>query len=288
MSEELKAILKSRKEIKIELTALGEQMSRNWDWLEDNHEKHVSYLSRKIDDLQQTLADETVIRESIEKELSACKAETQQGSVGLSDAPTEPLASQAPKPQIAIIIGHDSLVQGAYSRLLGLSEWQFYENMRVLNNWHLNADNSFDDYDLHIFHRDRRGIISAHEKLVKSGVKFDLVMEFHFNAFDGAAHGSEIIVDESYKENGLKFFATELNDRWCAAMLLRHRGVKFRKEGEAGHFNVSNYKDAPYFLVEPFFGDNEGDVMLVKNVNILKFFVNMAVEIINAGVYTNG
>ncbi len=213
----------------------------------------IDLRNKEIDDLQQTLANyqppkETYVEEHYDR----------------MDTVTLKKALNPYKPKIAIIIGHDALVQGAISPFLNKTEWEFY-NAQAVNG--IGAGNI-------LFYRNRNGVSSAHDAIRAHPRQFDLVLEFHFNAFSNPqANGAEILMAE-YLNKFERTLADHVLQEWCHTFGLRDRGLKFPAKGARGFKNVNGFTDAPTFLLEPFFGTNETDCDKIKNVNIVEWFVN--------------
>lgn len=241
---------------------LLESLKANFQQMEEKHLK-------TIDDLETTLANLSEENKTLIKQLK---------STGFDDilkVPTELLKAETKKPTIAVIIGHDELVRGAYSKHLEKHEWEFYVDQVLSSASQKNAD-------WYYFYRDRTGVKSAHDQIKKkinNGTKFDAILEFHFNAFNGYAYGAEILT------NNAKKLAENLLTHWCNKTEIRNRGVKQRLISARGGYNISALArdgiDTPYLLLEPFFGTDAKDCTKIKDINIVEFFVNKTAELLN-------
>lgn len=106
-----------------------------------------------------------------------------------------------------------------------------------------------------IFYRDRIGIRGAYRQVGAWGAAF--VVELHFNAFNGRAHGTETLYDADRNEAS-KAWAQRLQDGMLSVLGLRDRKLKELQPGDRGYTSVSAL-NIPSALIEPFFGDNPSD-----------------------------
>ena len=238
---------------------LFESLKENFKQMEQKHLK-------TIDDLETTIAN----LEAENKSLKETNPDYNAAYFGIKTE-TKP---KTYKPTIAIIIGHDEIVQGAYSKHLEKHEWEFY-NDQV-------KSSTSGKYKTYTVYRDRTGIKSAHDKIKKKindGIKFDAILEFHFNAFNGYAYGAEILTNNASK------VADNLLVLWDTKTGIRNRGVKQRLMSERGGYNISALErdgiNTPYLLLEPFFGTDKKDCDKIKDINIIEFFVNKTAELLN-------
>lgn len=113
----------------------------------------------------------------------------------------------------------------------------------------------------HRFTRDDGGVAGAAKRLKEKGVNFSI--EPHFNAYNGGAHGYEILVLKGDKKSEdqarlmLDYFASIYPGRRA-----RHdNGIKLIEKGDRGYYNLvaaKKYMDVA-ILSELFFGDNAID-----------------------------
>lgn len=88
---------------------------------------------------------------------------------------------------------------------------------------------------------------------------YDYVVEFHFNAFNGQAFGSEILVHTS--EKGVSVEETIL--RYLSNLGFRNRGVKRRND--LLNMNKCKSQGTSYALIETCFIDNVSDMEKFNN-----------------------
>lgn len=240
-----------------ELRRQSAQKDKMLESLKENYRQDTQKLKLEIDDLQQTLANYDAQTVTLDDETSRTL---------LENATTEYFPR---KPNIAVIVGHDHLVQGAWSKHLNQTEWDFWnEEIRALK---ILPEN------LQVFYRDRNGINSAHQKIKDSITEFDFAIELHFNAYRvQQANGAEILTAARYRD--FEVIAENVLERWCSATEIRNRGLKFPTEGTRGHTNVNNL-GIPTFLLEPFFGTNPSDCLKMRKAgNLFKTFINLFTE----------
>lgn len=82
---------------------------------------------------------------------------------------------------------------------------------------------------------------------------FDCVIEIHFNAYNGSAHGTETLYRTS------KSLATKVTNAIAKCGFL-NRGAKFRSDLQ--NMNVAYHKGIPYILIETCFIDSKSDMEL--------------------------
>ena len=146
--------------------------------------------------------------------------------------------------KIAIIVGHDPSEQGAYSKALSSSEYKY--NCEAAQYLKDIAD---------IYYRPTgRSYKAKMEQLAKeiNPKGYDLVIELHFNSFNGIANGCETV---GFKGSAL---AERIGKLYCDTISKHYnctnRGHKATvPEGRGYHF--TKLMRAPALILEPFFGD---------------------------------
>ncbi len=146
----------------------------------------------------------------------------------------------------AIVIGHDKKEQGAFSPFLQTTEFAY--NSKVAKALNLIG---FDVYN-------RSGIGNYKTQMQElasrmNPKKYSLVLDLHFNAFNGVANGVESL---SYAGNAK---TADLGNSYCEFISKTYgtinRGNKPLSEGGRGYWFL-RYQIAPALILEPFFGDN--------------------------------
>jgi len=164
---------------------------------------------------------------------------------------------------IVLIRGHKSIAPGAKS-VSGLHEWYYWEQVEKL----IHVPNK----SIHFVNREGTGISGSVERAAKH--KPDLIIQLHFNAFNGKAHGCEALYASPSKKiatEWCKFTAKELGRK--------NRGAKSVDRVGRGRTNVNHAQSAApqAFLIEPFFGDNSKDYVTVLEMAqcLNKYLVNL-------------
>ena len=151
------------------------------------------------------------------------------------------------KPKIAFVIGHTLFKKGAYSKILGFSEfdfwWQYKEDLEELGDVYRHNP-------LIPSYKVRQRIMAKKTK------DYDLVFELHFNMFNGNAKGAEACCYNSISSINLN---REFINKYCSLTGSNNRGVKILKPNSRGYWFVKSQKP-PAILYEGFFGDNKEDV----------------------------
>lgn len=155
--------------------------------------------------------------------------------------------------KVAFVIGHDKKSKGATSKHLiegkELSEFDFWKEF-VLKN--------ILDYGDIFTHES----ISSYEKKQKGTAEktkdYDLVIEFHFNSFNGKAQGVEAL--HYYKNNKTQAICEEFSALVSEKMGIKKRGLNGATASSSGNGYGFLYHSKPWaVLIEPFFGDNKND-----------------------------
>lgn len=158
-----------------------------------------------------------------------------------------------PNKKLAVVIGHNSQSQGAVRPDTGETEYVF--NSRIALWMEELARKMYPDMEIRTFRRQpmgsyRREINRVYDQTDAWGAH--LTMELHFNsAASAAATGTETLTSGTPASMAA---AVAVNDEVVAALGLRDRGVKTRREGRGSQSLISGR--APAILVEPFFGSS--------------------------------
>jgi N-acetylmuramoyl-L-alanine amidase len=156
--------------------------------------------------------------------------------------------------KIAIVVGHDSIEQGAFSNLLKKSEFAYYSEVVKLL--------PFDIY----YRSTKGGYKSKMEELAKqiNGKGYTLVIELHFNSFNGVANGSEALYFSG--SNIGKRFAEILAEGVAKEYGSTRRGAKAISQTNDRGYWFLKLMDAPAVIYEPFFADNV-EAIKFKDIN---------------------
>lgn len=160
--------------------------------------------------------------------------------------------------RIGLIVGHTKKDPGA--RLLGKPEHEYDYNSDVADLakvYALGLPNAV----VEIIYRDNVGIAGAYKKAHDLGC--DCVIELHFNDYTGSVRGSETLCTF---DNTDVDFAHVIHKQVCQVFERdgMSRGVKPVSRSARGAQNLYSFPEGVNCLVEPFFGDNQEDVLLAQ------------------------
>lgn len=172
--------------------------------------------------------------------------------------------------RIAVIVGHNSKSQGAYSKELQTTEYMYY--MKVVERLKELLGDKIDVYfrkPNSSYGAEMREVLARLNK-----IDYDYVLELHFNsASSSEIQGCECIA--FYKSvKGLEL-AKNFNELISRDMNIKNRGIiKVNNSNQRGAYGIMKAK-APYVLVEPFFGSNAKakDFSVDKMTNLLIQFI---------------
>lgn len=154
--------------------------------------------------------------------------------------------------KIALVIGHKKARPGACNKDAGLCEFEFNEKLAH------DIESKGELEDLHIVYR------RTYSKLPQdiNNLKPDVAVSLHCNAFNEKASGSEVLYYHS-SVKGEKIAKSFLNNI-VGVLGLPNRGIKPKGTEDRGGY-VLRYTNAPCIISEPFFIDNDLDLLLVRN-----------------------
>jgi N-acetylmuramoyl-L-alanine amidase len=146
---------------------------------------------------------------------------------------------------IAIVIGHDSKSPGAFSKYLGMSEYIYH--CEVAASLSMVAD---------IYKRPNARGYTAQMQDLQEMVKpcdYDLIVELHFNSFNGTANGTETV---TFHGNARSLgYGKVFNEIISKKYKVKNRGEKTVTKGGRG-FGFLSLMPCDAIILEPFFGDN--------------------------------
>lgn len=147
----------------------------------------------------------------------------------------------------AIVIGHHQNEQGAFSPYLQKSEYLY----------HSEVASYLEKMGFDVYNRSGKGGYKTQMQELAQRMNpknYSLVLELHFNAFNGVANGCESL---SYAGND---YTALIGASYCDFITKRYgnynRKNKAISEGKNGYWFL-HYQNAPALILEPFFGDNE-------------------------------
>jgi N-acetylmuramoyl-L-alanine amidase len=155
--------------------------------------------------------------------------------------------------KVAFVIGHDEKSKGATSKHFfegrEVSEytfWKFFVLKNMLDYGDIFTHESISSYD------------KKQRTTAEKTKDYDLVIEFHFNSFNGKAQGVEAL--HYYKNNKTKAICEEFSDLVSEKMGIKKRGLNGATASSSGNGYGFLYHTKQWaILLEPFFGDNASD-----------------------------
>ena len=160
------------------------------------------------------------------------------------DKPSQPLPPVVPRKglKIGLVVGHEAKAKGAWNYNKTEQEYDYFKE--VLSRVVSKTENTA------MFLRDGTSIRGAIDKAASWGA--DIIIEFHWNSFNGKAQGSEALSFSVSNELAREFLVA-----WCNETGLVNRGVKQRTAKQAGYTSVQRIHERVRqgFLWEAFFGD---------------------------------
>lgn len=161
--------------------------------------------------------------------------------------------------KLAIVVGHNSDSQGAVRTDTRESEFRFNSRIAELIKTYARQ---YDGLSTQIFFRQSGGGYTREIRRVYAETDAwgaDATVELHFNgAKSPQATGTETLTSGTPASMRM---AVEVNNAMVAALGLRDRGVKTRREGRGSQSLMVG--DAPAILIEPFFGSSASDCKAV-------------------------
>ena len=165
--------------------------------------------------------------------------------------------------KIAIVVGHDKINQGAFSNILKQSEFAFNNEVAKLL-----------PYDVYFRNEKIKGYKSQMQELAKriNEKRYDLVIELHFNMFNGKAKGCECLYLKGSK------IGKEQAEKLCKSITkdfgnINRGAVAIDNEKGRGYWFLKLI-NAPALIVEPFFGDNEETIAFKNKMKYAKTLID--------------
>lgn len=161
--------------------------------------------------------------------------------------------------KIGIIVGHSKLKNGNYTSASGyIHEYKYCKNQaKYVVNYLKNEGHNVTLINCPegVF---KEAIEEKNYKLnLINGKGFDLIVELHLNAFDGSAHGSEVLY-------------TSTKGKEYAERITKRLGLSFTNRGPKKRDNlyILTKTDCPAIIVESFFCDNKYDTQNANKVGV--------------------
>lgn len=157
--------------------------------------------------------------------------------------------------KVAIVIGHQEKSKGAVNSTFGMTEFEF--NQKLAHDIEHNFGNlfNFDQHEIVVMYRE-----TTLQNLPKevNEQRPDLVIELHCNAFNKQANGCETL-----------YYHKSIKGKTIAAIFQKHileilknkdRGIKPKTAEDRGGYML-RYTNAPCIITEPFFIDNDDELI---------------------------
>ena len=216
------------------------------------------FLGEKMDIFEQLLKKHVDELKGMMSAISAQVARLE-GVRSVEPPVIEPEKKQE-KVKVALIVGHSKTAQGAVNYL---GETEFSLNSRIAAMVEKMFSEIDSIVDLKVFFRPGGAYGPAVSKVGKAvgewGAKASL--ELHFNSFEKKASGCEILIisqDDGDEDCDEFLCAKDFLGCFSDQFLIKNRGVKLLKKGDAGFSNLKACKDNGVkmaFLFEPCFGN---------------------------------
>lgn len=159
---------------------------------------------------------------------------------------------------IAIPVGHSLLKSGVYTSADGIvNEYKYNKELvNYVKKWLEKAGHKVDV----IIVPERTYTSASSEKGYKLNIinkrGYDLVVELHLNASNGAGYGAEVY-----------YYSTSARGKAMAQQVQKSLATVFRNRGVKTNNDLYILRDSypPAILIETFFCDNKGDVALAQS-----------------------
>ena len=173
---------------------------------------------------------------------------------------TLPLASEQ-LVHLGVIVGHTKNAQGAELTYGGKRMTEYEYNSQIAQKMVVNSS-KYPRLKVTVFYRDDIGIAGAYANARKAGC--DCVIELHFNAFNKEVKGTETLCTPDANDVA---FANVVHKAMCELFqrVGASRGVRVIGRSVRGAPNVYAFPEGVNCLVEPFFGDSEGQLGVSKS-----------------------
>ncbi len=157
--------------------------------------------------------------------------------------------------KIELIVAHSIKKKGAVNEELGLNEYNLSEELVMAIIDELIIERNMDDkIIINIVYRD-----NGYKNMIEN-LNADLIMSFHFNAYNKKASGTEMLIaDGVYDKEEINIVA-ELSKNISDAIGIKNRGVKEVMRGARGSALLHDADASLTVLCETCFIDNNLDM----------------------------
>lgn len=178
--------------------------------------------------------------------------------------------------KVAIVVGHNSKGKGAYSKHLDVSEYDFFSEVASIIKKNAPSVDIFKREDVGSYTKEMKKVI---DEINKRG--YDLVLELHYNSFNGEASGVEMLHYHK-SSKGIEYSEALIKIHELVCGLKKRRLIPVSDSSQNGSYGILNSK-MPYVLTESFFGDNASDCSKVSAKKLaivfLLFLYSVGVEV---------
>lgn len=158
----------------------------------------------------------------------------------------------------ALVIGHSKKLQGAYNINYDISEFIFNDNLAK----EIEKKNDICGAIGKITRVYRKySYINLIDKV--NSLCPDFIISLHCNAYNKKTSGTEVLYYKSSIKG--KMMAEILQKHLIECLKLPNRGIKATREGERGAY-LLKYTKAPCVIAEPFFIDNDNDLLTANGL----------------------
>lgn len=163
--------------------------------------------------------------------------------------------------KLAVVVGHTKKSPGAtMAKPYGISEYPF--NTEIAKLMQDIAVKQFPHIKVSLYFRDAGGIAGAYGQAIKD--KSDCLIELHFNAYNGKAHGTSTLCTPDANDVD---FTMIVHKKICAVFGREgmSRGISTRSKSDRGGNNVHSFPGGVNCLTEPAFGDNPVEAKMLMD-----------------------
>lgn len=156
---------------------------------------------------------------------------------------------------ICIIIGHGGKDVGAINPITKETELNYNIDLAERLRKELKKT---ENYVVDTYNRGNANVENVH---YLNKVGYDVIISLHCNAYNGYAHGTEVLYWNTSKKG--QVLAQCIQDEVLETLGLTDRGLKPIKNGDRGAYLLRK-TNAPCVIIEPFFIDNDNDFNIGK------------------------
>ncbi len=177
----------------------------------------------------------------------------------------------------ALVIGHTENSPGAINKNFNISEFEYNKKLVTEIQYVIKKHEILKDIEA----------VTVYRTLYKdlpnqiNNYNPDFIISFHCNAFDKHTSGTEVLY--YHKSSASKSIAYFLQRNLIGALGLKNRGIiPITTEDRGGY--LLRYTKAPAVLAEPFFIDNDNDIIHAgeRRKELINAYVSTMITIVDA------